>query len=742
MSGTVTSTGRCPGRALRLLAALAACSAAVAAQAAAPRIGYAYPAGLARGSSVEIVVGGRALGGVSAARISGADVQAEVLGHERPLTGAERETLRQELQKLLQTQAGRTPSPADAARIAELRRKLATPRQPPSPQIAETVRLRITAGPDAEPTVRDLRLRTPAGWTNPIRFRIGTLSEYRETEPNQAADTAVPTGLPLLVNGQILPGDVDRFWIRARKGARLVVVVSARELIPYLADAVPGWFQAVVSVSDARGNLLAFADDHRFDPDPVLHCDLPADGDYVVEVRDALWRGREDFVYRMAIGEVPLVTGVFPLGARAGAEPTVELQGVAVPEGPVALPRLGRTTGVRALPLGERVEPLRAVPFAVDDLPEVREADADGSAAGPQDLQPPVIVNGRIAHPGERDLFRFRGRAGERVVAEVMARRLGSPLDARLRLLDAQGRTLASNDDQEDRGAGWTTHHADPYLAARLPADGTYLVEVLDVQDHGGPEYAYRLRVSPPRHDFALRVVPATLNLRAGATEVFTVHAMRRDGFDEDIRLRLVDPPPGLTLGGAWVPAGSSQARLTLTAPANALDAPLQLVLEGVARIGGKDATRVAVPAENQMQAFAYQHLVPAAELVVAVLGGGRGGAGVRLASGGDAPVRLPAQGKARVPVRGLRRALPAEVRFELSDPPAGIALEGIEATRDGFDLLVTVDGQKVRPGTKGNLIVQAFGERTGPAREGARARTQRFALGTLPAIPFEVGRR
>ena len=76
----------------------------------------------------------------------------------------------------------------------------------------------------------------------------------------------------------------------------------------------------------------------------------------------------------------------------------------------------------------------------------------------------PVIVNGRIDRPGDWDVFRFDGRAGEEIVAEVSARRLNSPLDSLLRLTDAAGRELAVNDDAEDKGAALLTHQADSRL--------------------------------------------------------------------------------------------------------------------------------------------------------------------------------------------------------------------------------------------------------------------------------------
>ncbi|MFK9339967.1 hypothetical protein ACJEKK_25535, partial [Escherichia coli] len=86
-------------------------------------------------------------------------------------------------------------------------------------------------------------------------------------------------------------------------------------------------FQATLALCDAKGNELAYDDDFRFDPDPVLYFEVPADGQYVIEIKDALYRGRDDFVYRIAMGESPFVTGIFPLGGRAGEQTAAELTG-------------------------------------------------------------------------------------------------------------------------------------------------------------------------------------------------------------------------------------------------------------------------------------------------------------------------------------------------------------------------------------------------------------------------------
>ena len=87
---------------------------------------------------------------------------------------------------------------------------------------------------------------------------------------------------------------------------------------------MPGWFQAALTLYDSKGREVAYNDDFRFRPDPVLLCQIPADGEYVLEVKDAIYRGREDFVYRITLGELPFVTGIYPLGGQAGRTTTRE----------------------------------------------------------------------------------------------------------------------------------------------------------------------------------------------------------------------------------------------------------------------------------------------------------------------------------------------------------------------------------------------------------------------------------
>jgi hypothetical protein len=718
-----------------------------------PELAYVFPAGGKLGTDIEVTVGGQALFGPERVYVSGTGITATVLGYKRPLSIGEVNRLRERIEEAYKKLTGREAAPSlrfgnllalrEAAREAgitdeqlraleEFRRIRSDPKRQPNPQLEETVQIKLSISADAEPGMREIRVGTPLGLTNPVRFQIGQINEVTEVEPNdRLPDSCIGDTLPVVVNGQILPGDVDKFTFHARKGMKLVVAVSARELIPYLADAVPGWFQAVAAVYGPDGKEVAYNDDFRDAPDPVVHFVAPADGEYVLEIRDSIYRGREDFVYRAVVGELPFVTSVFPLGLRAGSVTTVTLSGWNLPF--TSTPVRAEAAGV---PAPVRV-PNAAGPLprlAVDDLPEVLEKEPNDTTARPQPLKPPVIVNGRIGHPGDADVFMVQGRKGDRLVAEVKARRLGSPVDSNLTITDSRGRRIGFNDDWEDKGAGLVTHHSDSYLMVTLPADGTYFIHVADTQGHGGAEFAYRLRVSAPRPDFELRVVPSSLGLRAGTSAALTVFALRRDGFAGEITLRLSGAPEGLVLTGGRIPAGEDKVRCTLTAAPREPIEPVKLTMTGSAAIGGRTVEHTAVPAQDMMQAFAYQHLVPAQDWLVAV-------AGRYLAASAPAPsetvVKIPVGGTVRVNVPRVGGPMARQVTLELSEPPAGITMESYEMRLVGGSIVLKADA-KAKPGTRGNLIVDAFMVRPGGAG-GRQAQSRRAPLGCLPAIPFEI---
>ena len=747
-------------RAAAILACLLLCVSALAQQQPRnPELAYAYPAGCRQGAEIDIKVGGQALFGAEQAFVSGSGVTATVLGYKRPLTIGEANRLRERLEEAAKKLTGEARSLRgrltdigalrEAAREAgitdeqlraldEFRRLRTDPKRQPNPQLEETVRIRLSVASDAAPGLRELRIRTPLGLTNPVRIHIGSLPEVAEVEPNdRLPDSCIGSSMPVVVNGQIMPGDVDRFTFAARKGMRMVIAVSARELVPYLADAVPGWFAAVATVYDADRKEMPVREVRGPGPDPTLLFDVPADGEYTLEIRDSIYRGREDFVYRVAMGELPCVTGVYPPVVRAGATTTVRLTGWNLPSPAVAV-RLDEP-GVHdlATALGSTASVGPMIRLAVDDLPVVPEKEPNNTGAQSQPITLPSVVYGQIGRPGDADLYAVRGKKGDRLVADVMARRLGSPLDSLVSILDSKGRTIAVNDDYEDKASGLITHHADSYVMATLPADGTYYVRIADTQAGGSAEHSYRMRISAPMPDFELRVTPGSIGMRAGGTVPVTVHALRRDGFDGEIVLALKDAPQGFTLSGGRIPPGLDRVRATLTATPRDPVEPVRLLLEGSATIGGKTVRRLATPAHDMMQAFAYQHLVPAQDWLVAVTG--RFWPPPPRVADSDSVVRLPVGGTARIEVPRVGGALAGTVALELSEPPPGVTIESFTMRPGGGVLVLKADGS-AKPGARGNLIVNAFITRNaGRAANDRQGQARRVPLGCLPAIPFEI---
>ncbi|NUQ64115.1 MAG: PPC domain-containing protein [Pirellulales bacterium] len=620
-----------------------------------PYIGYVYPAGGQQGTTFPVKLGGQGLDGVDRVIVTGQGVSAKIVKYYSKLGPQEMSLLREQVNLLkrkkpkaaddtmmMEPDPDKTPAAPDKdkakqdliEKIEDRMREYVN--RPACVSISALVYIEVTMASDAEPGPRELRLATPRGVSNPLAFHVGQLPEVAR-KPMLTADFQVlgkeelaqrkrppeeveqRITVPCTVNGQIASGEVNHYRFEASKGQRLVITTCARQLIPYIADAVPGWFQPVLALYHADGTELAYSDDYRFKPDPTIYYEVPEDGEYVFTVTDAIYRGREDFVYRITIGELPFVTSIFPLGGKAGEPATLEMKGWNLDATDSLLPAPDAGPGLHTVAARNDGLVSNLVPFALDALAECRDKEANNDRAAAQKVALPVIVNGRMDRPGDVDVFQIAGRAGDTIVAEVSARRLDSPLDSVLRVTDASGNLLAMNDDHEDAGSGVNTHHADSYVLVKLPADGDYYVHLADTARNGGEEYGYRLRISEPVPDFALRIVPSSLALRSKGSNPVTVYAIRKDGFSGPISLGLKEPPKGFSSAPVTLPGTQAIGRLLVKTDLAEAKEPVSLVVEGRAKVGDREIAREAVPAEDRMQAFLWRHLVPAEDFKVLV---------------------------------------------------------------------------------------------------------------------------
>ncbi len=311
---------------------------------------------------------------------------------------------------------------------------------PPYRTPRQRVRIRLDVDSEAEIGSHGFRIKTRYGTSNWVRFALGTLPQIEAMEPAEKHPDGRAITLPVTVEGRLgrgTRGDVFRF--RAESGQELVFRVEA--------SALGSRLDSVLELRDGEGRVLARND--NFFPgsvDSVLAYTCPRDDEYQLRIFDRGGRGGRAFAYRLTLGEFPFLTGVFPLGLRRGSREELAVTGH----------NLGDRTTIRGddLPpdsgkntLQVRLQTLlgpslNTLPVALGDAPEVLEEEPNDTAATAQTLPVPVTVNGRTRARGDQDLFSFSARRGEALVLEVRARRLWSPLDSVLQVLDAAGRPV------------------------------------------------------------------------------------------------------------------------------------------------------------------------------------------------------------------------------------------------------------------------------------------------------------
>ena len=431
------------------------------------------------------------------------------------------------------------------------------------PASDESIRLSVRVAADALPGFREFRAIGPAGISNLLLFRLDSLPQSREAEPNDGPTQANPLVIPSAVAGILLPQDLDRFSFQGRGGQGVTIEVEARRLGSAI---VPR-----ARLLDSWGVSLAQSQPMRDGGgDCRLSFILPGDGRYSVEVRDALYRGSAAARYRLRIDTGPFATGLFPLGGRRGETLTVTASGgnlsapwhktITLPDEPGAIVAPGLFAG----PGGSLLAPGRLI---ASGGPEIEEAPGGSETAlqpVPTRLPFGATVNGRIDRPGEVDRYTVAVPLGKVVQVEVQveAAALGSWLDSVVTLVDTHGNLVAEADDRGipgRRAAGIDPGTLDSRLEVEVQGGDELVVAITDRFGDGGPEYAYRLSVGPPRGDFAVTLQPGgpgsraspgveasgAMNLRPGTTVTIPLQ-IKAEGRPGPITLRALGLPPGV----------------------------------------------------------------------------------------------------------------------------------------------------------------------------------------------------
>ncbi|MBO4428151.1 MAG: PPC domain-containing protein [Bacteroidales bacterium] len=569
-------------RVLIILAVLAICLPAAAQKG---NIGYVYPAGAKRGTTVEVTVGGQNISKAKSVVISGKGVSGEILAaSEQP------------------KRKGRKKK--DIGEEDNL-------------QLADRVKFRISIAKDAELGLRDLRLVLPNGMSNRLYFEVGELPDVLEN-PKEALSGS-SSSLPVTFNGQIMRSDVDRFRFSAVKGRQLVLQVKGRIFVPYMADAVPGWFQPIIRLYGPDGKEIAYNDDYRWNVDPVLFFKVPESGNYEVEINDALYRGREDFVYRIDVGELPFITSVSPLGGPSGRKNEIKLTGYNLKSEKMKLKcsKEGKIGVVAQGPGGLHSNRMWFYSDIRNQL-NTKKMEPNTEMAAAWELSSGEVCENVISKPLEQHWYSVEVENRKPVHFEVMARRLGAPTDVKMTLFDSYMNVVKDVDDTEDPDESLMTHFADPELTMKLQP-GKYYVRIVEAQAHGGPEYAYRFSWAPAQPDFSLFIEPATISVPEQGSAVFTVQMNPKQNFRGAVDISVSGLPHGFKVAGNRIEQFKKKTFVSITAPEGAEKGTIMPKVTGTAEMNNTSVTRDAVPAESMMQAFYYTHLMPMEEFRVEV---------------------------------------------------------------------------------------------------------------------------
>ncbi|HEX4797467.1 MAG TPA: PPC domain-containing protein [Humisphaera sp.] len=285
------------------------------------------------------------------------------------------------------------------------------------------------------------------------------------------------------------------FSVEARKDQRLTIEVHGMRL--------GHMFDPYVAILDENKKELAASDDTALAmQDSIVSLLAPKDGKYTILLRDSAYGGGPQAQFLLHVGSFIRPTILYPLGGQAGTDVSVRFIGDLGGTFEQTLkPSLSTSPKPYTEVFIERDGLTTPSPnfFRVCEFPNVleQEPNDDLAHATVAPMEVPLALNGIISKPAETDFFRFKAKKGQPLDVRVYARSLRSPLDSVIVLFNSQGRQIASNDD---------SGQPDSYIRFDPPADGEYSISITDQLHQGGPEFAYRIELTPTHPAIALSI--------------------------------------------------------------------------------------------------------------------------------------------------------------------------------------------------------------------------------------------
>lgn len=421
------------------------------------------------------------------------------------------------------------------------------------------IKAKLKIAADCRLGTKRFRVRTKTGLSDMQTFRVGSLPNVAEVEPNNEFITPQAIALNSTIEGRITNEDVDYFVVEAKKGDRLTAEIEAIRL----GDA---FFDPYVAILNEERFEVSTSDDAALVyQDGIASLIVPADGKYIIQIRETAW-GNGNY-YRCHVGHFPRPRAVVPAGGKPGEKLTLRFTGDVGGDITQEVQLPGEPQFEYAVfAKDDRGESPTGVPFRISPLDNTVEAEPNDAVAEATVAKAPGAFNGVIGKPGDIDFYKFTATKGQVLDIRVYGRQLRSELDSIIAVHNANGGGIANNDD---------TGGPDSYIRFNPPADGEFLVSIRDHLNRGGDAYHYRIEVTPvtPKLELAVNEYvqyrEPKLVIPQGGRFPVLINTTRRD-FGGPIEFSGENLPPGVTIESVALAADQNTAQVMLVAAADA----------------------------------------------------------------------------------------------------------------------------------------------------------------------------
>ena len=627
-------------------------------------------------------------------------------------------------------------------------------------------KFKVKIGKNVPTGIYEVRIVGRYGISNARAFFVGDQDEKKITSSPNSHSAALEIPLGTTVNGQATKDTGDYFKFEGKKGQRIIIEGWGRR--------IDSKIDATLSVYDASGKeLQSNRDTYRLDP--FIDFLVPKNGIYTVKIYDYLYRGGPEYSYRLSIGIQPHIEYIFPPAGLPGTRQQYVVYGQNLPGSvpssimnsngipleekkvEISIPNKSEQT-----PLLSLLKPSQIVIDAKDHqiisskgtsnsfslqvatAPVILENEPNNKKSQAQKVKLPCEINGQFFPNKDVDWIIFEAKKDHLYWIEVFSHRMGLSTDPSVSiyriLKDFYGEEkteLVVNSDDWNSNLGdkmYSPGTRDPLFSFKAEQDSRYLLKIHDLSasQDSRPSHLYRLSIRESSPDFRLLVVaddPGGSNddsniwepsLRRGGKTRMNVLAIRRDGFDGKIKIKVEGLPPGIGFNEATIPAKSTGTFLIFEAASSVPSWHGSIQVTGTGMINGKKVVRNAHHASLVWQTGSLRTGTIQSRVVRNLTLGVRGN---------EIAPKLPEikiekqlwevslEGELAIPIKIVNRSgLKGELNLRLKDLP-GIRdgtskLKLDEKTNKGIVKFKLRGGRNIKPG-KYTFSVVAFGQLT-----------------------------